>query len=117
MKTSRNGALVMTGRGLEEVRKQIKERFALVREQNAKPIAVETGKEPRPIRPLAEIAAPILKVAAARFTSFKHSRHQDTYVVTSPSETAEELFSAAAKAVDQVCPAMQNAKRFVVEHR
>jgi hypothetical protein len=129
MKTSPAGAPILTGDGLQSVRKRIEAEFA--KAKNIGPTSsvppkpsvpspdlrtLETAVAPRPRRPLAEIAVPVLRVAERHFENvvYRHPHHQGAYVVTAPTETAYELFAAATEVVDAVCPQEKKAERHEV---
>src|SRR5271166_2481465 len=112
MKISPNGAPILRGSGLRSVRERIEAAFAkannsgptsLVSQKSAPKMshmsvteaAETTAAKPRP--PLVELAAPLLRVAENRYRATRLSHHKGVHLVTTPTETAEELFAAATK--------------------
>jgi hypothetical protein len=130
MKISPNRAPILHGSGLQSVRKRIEAEFAKANNSGPtslmppKPVAetshlsevnvVETtAAKPRP--PLVELAAPLLRVAENRYRATRLSHHKVEHLVTMPTETAEELFAAATRVVDAVCPQQKTAGRHEME--
>ena len=103
---SENGAPILHGEALKRIREDVAKRFAEALGQGAttlvppKPseersLLAPTSLAPaRPLRPLHEIATPILKVATrqAGSTPVRHIRHQETFEIVRPTESLEELF-------------------------
>jgi hypothetical protein len=98
-------------RGIEAVRQQIASAFEVVHNSLAaelrtlpkpsaktqRPVNGTVKAAPKPRRPLSETAAPILRVAEARFenTVVRHPHHQGAYLVVAPKENINELFDQA----------------------
>jgi len=130
VKISPNGAPILRGSGLQSVRERIKAAFAQANNSGPtslvppKPVpktshpseinVVETTTaKPRPR--LVELAAPLLRVAENRYRATRLSHHKGAHLVTTPTETAEELFAAATRVVDAVCPQQKKAGRHEME--
>lgn len=110
MKTSPNGAPILDGRGLQSVRERIQQAFQDIHKdiplnerqveiiEEVKPVAAAA---PKPLRPLADRAEPILRVPGRRFQHVvgrKH-HHPNVYVVKVPKEKVQDLFEAALRAL------------------
>jgi hypothetical protein len=94
--------------GIETVRQQIASAFEAVHNSLAAELRTPSrpsakaecsGKgavkvAPKPRRPLSETAAPILRMAEARFenTVVRHPHHQGAYLVVAPKESINDLF-------------------------
>jgi len=138
MITSKNGAPICTGIGLDLIRKQIAERFEAARQDNSPAIPGEAlsepnvggisgisltlfqqraPAEPRPQRPLSEIVAPVLKVAESQFKGVfaRHTRYNETHFVHAPTESTAELFAACEKAVEQLNLLQEKSQRHEIE--
>lgn len=97
--------------GIEAVRQQIANAFEVVHNSLAAELrtpsrpsattqpSVKGGVKaaPKPRRPLSETAAPILRMAEARFenTVVRHPHHQGAYLVVAPKESINDLFDQA----------------------
>jgi hypothetical protein len=117
LKVSPNGAPILSGSGLQQVKERIEQRFARAREagvtslvptkppaHRSPPLQAEVEVVPaKPLRPLAEQAAVLVRVAARRFanTAAKHPRTQESYCVVDVRETVDELFAAAIEAIER----------------
>lgn len=110
LKTSPNGAPILDGRGLQSVRERIQQAFQDIHKdiplnerqfeiiEEVKPVAAAA---PKPLRPLADRAEPILRVPGRRFQHVvgrKH-HHPNVYVVKVPKEKVQDLFEAALRAL------------------
>jgi hypothetical protein len=113
VKFSSNGGRILDGTGLAAVRKRIEEAFSHVRtdispsereieivEEVKINIEPQTARE-KPAPPLANRAEPILRVAERCFQHAVGRRHHHNavYHISVPTESAEELFDAALKAL------------------
>ena len=113
MKTSVNGAPILDGRGLHQVKERIQAEFEKARRHElvlkladtALPDLDGAGTEPqsalRPRRPLAQIVAPILAVCNRRFDAIRSAHHHKSSVVTVPTETAEELIRQSTQVMSE----------------
>jgi hypothetical protein len=65
---------------------------------------------------LHEIAAPILRVAEKRFaqTSVRRLRDQETFVITAPIETCEEILRLSLRCIDEMGLATAKEERHEV---
>ena len=130
MKVSPNGAPILSGTGLQQVKERIEQRFAQAREAGAtslvpsKPVAhpsppqTEAEVEPaQPLRPLAEQAAVLVRIAERRFakTVVRHARAQESYWVADVREPVEELFAAAIEAIERDVPQQKKDFRHEVK--
>jgi hypothetical protein len=118
LKTSPNGAPILSGSGLQQVKDRIQQRFAEARESGATSLVPKkvikaakagrdaqvvqrTKREQKEHRTLEERSAPLLKsLVESRYaaTRLTHSRGPIPIVV--PTESVGELFAQAVKAVD-----------------
>ncbi len=124
MKTSPNGAPILSGSGLQSVRDRIQNKFDEARQAGAtsvvpsKPHRSMLSAEPavaKTPRTLHEIAVPILRIAEKKFTApVRHPRHQEIYVVVEPKESLDILFSQSLEAIKHV-PQDKKQLRFQVE--
>lgn len=127
MKISENGAPILSGRGLQEVRKLIEVRFAEARKglvtpdrnsQKFSPTLKSGGQgvEHRPLQPLAEIVAPVLRAAERSFDNapLHHHRHE-IYVVSKPKESAAQLFTECEEAMLRLNMAEGKSHRYDME--
>jgi hypothetical protein len=118
---SENGAPILTGKGLEAVKKIMEQRFTAARQTGptslvppnvaqtverlcltARPIRIAT---PRP--ELSVLAAPILKVAEGRFanTPVRHPHRQDCHVIVEPSiPDISALYAEAVAVIERTTP-------------
>lgn len=129
MSISENGVPLLTGRGIEAVKKIMEQRFAQAR-QTGETSIVPSKRKPtsklcmrgeevasRPRRELIEIAAPILRSAERHFANapIHHPRRQEAYVLV---ETAvldlNRLFQEALLAIAHV-PIKKDSRHEVVE--
>ena len=122
MKVSPNGAPILSGGGLQQVKERIQQRFTQAREAGVtslvptKPPAhrsplqaeVEVVQE-KPLRPLAEQAAVLVRVAERSFakSAVRHARTQESYWVVDVREPVDELFAAAIEAIERDVPKQQ----------
>ena len=125
MKTSPNGAPILSGKGVAAVKKIMEERFAEARKAGTTslmPSKVErilsetTPPAPRPLRPLHEIIAPVVRFAERQYaqTAVRHPLHQETFVIVKPAEVASTLFEQALAAIAHV-PAAKRDSRHEME--
>ncbi len=124
---SENGAPILSGEALQRIREDVAKRFAEALGQGAtslvpaKPrmdrILEATPPAPKPLRPLCEIAVPILKVATrqAGSTPVRHIRHQETFEIVRPTETLEELFKESITALADLPQAARHQRHEVGE--
>jgi hypothetical protein len=138
MVTSKNGAPICTGIGLDLIRKQIAERFEAARQDNSPTSPREAfskpnvskisgitlklrqqapSTEPKTQRPLSEIVAPVMKVAESQFKDVvaRHTRYNETHFVHAPKESPAELFAACEKAVERLNLSQEKAQRHEIE--
>jgi hypothetical protein len=125
MKISPNGSPILHGNGLQSVRERIEHEFAQVRKAGATSLVSKTktqrsllSVEPAQLLPLADRAAPMLRAAEERFaqTPVRHQRHQETYTLTTPVETCEELLRMALQSIDKMnLPQSKEERHEVVE--
>jgi hypothetical protein len=95
--TSESGKRTLHGRGVAHVRATIQKAFEAMQFQ----IASELAPKPQmPVRPLAERAAPLLKVAERHLRHSPLQRRPDVYEISIPTETPEELFAEALRLLD-----------------
>ena|SRR5438128_7510761 len=94
--TSENGPPILRGRGVAHVRAMIQKAFEAVHGQIASELA---PKSPKPMRPLAERAAPILKVAERLFRRVQP--HCGAYEISIPTETPVAYTPATARPRNQ----------------
>jgi hypothetical protein len=89
---------------------RIKEAFELARQAGVIGVAPKSVTIPatvtplapvRPLRELHEIAAPVLRVCARKFSD-RPAGHRGAYIVSVPTESAAEIFQAAIEAVEQI---------------
>jgi hypothetical protein len=111
MKTSASGAPILTGSGLQSVRECIRQAFqeiykdtSLTEQKIEIVVEVKPGVAPlrqKPLRPLAERAAPVLRAAERRFQHAVRRIHHHSAVnhVSVPTETATELIRQAIVAL------------------
>ena len=104
MKTSPNGAAMMTGAGVKQVRKKIQEEFGKAlsvdeAQQQAITAELDGAAPPKPLRDLADVAVPILKVAERKFRDVVVGHARPVYHIACPTETAEQLIAEAMKVV------------------
>ena len=111
MKTSPNGAPILHGRGLQSVRERIQQAFRPIhKDASQNECEIESVEEvkldvtpaaPKPLRPLADRAEPILRVAERRFKHAVGRRHHHDAVhnVVVPTESVQDLFETALKAL------------------
>lgn len=124
MKISQNGAPILTGSGLQSIRERIEREFAQVRKAGATSLVPKKTKaqrslllaEPASARPLHVIAAPILRVAEKRFAQapVRHLRHQETFVISAPTETCEEILRLSLRCIDEMNLPMTKEERHEV---
>jgi hypothetical protein len=138
MVTSKNGAPICTGVGLDIMRKQIAERFEAARQDNSPTIPRDAlskpnvskisgitlklhqqapSTEPKPQRPLSAIVAPVMKVAESQFKGMvvRNTRCGETHFVHAPKESTAELFAACEKAVEQLNLLQEKSQRHEIE--
>ena len=120
---SENGAPILTGKGLEAVKKIIQQRFAAAMQTGPTSLVVpltDVAKTVerscvtvRPIRiatprpELSVLAAPILKVAEGRFatTPVRHPHTQDCHVIVEQSiPDISALYAEAVAVIDRTTP-------------
>ena len=110
MTTSRSDSPLLDGRGLAHVRERVRKAFEAVHTHLANELSVEPAADassvhqataqaaqPKPMRPLAQRAAPYLKAAERHLqhAPMHQSRLSVVQVVFVPTESAEELIAQA----------------------
>ena len=118
MKTSPNGAPILSGSGLQSVRERIQQRFDEARKVGAtslmpaKPrvdrnLSEATPLAPKPLRPLHEIVAPVVRVAERKFaqTAVRHPLHEMYHVISEVNNpNLNQLFREALAAIEHIAP-------------
>jgi hypothetical protein len=100
MKTSLNGGVTMSGIGVKEVQERIQAEFEKARRTVPVTVRTQTIQE----RPLAAVAAPVLRAAENRFkgTTVRHAHLRDAHLIVVPKESAAELFTLCERAVSKL---------------
>ena len=117
MKVSPNGAPILSGTGLQQVKERIQQRFAQARESGATSLVpkkvVTTAKagldaqvmqrakrEQKERRTLEEKSAPLLKyLAESRYAATRLTHSRGAIPIVVPTESVSELFAKAVKAL------------------